>query len=186
MAEEIRPNNDQITIKWGRVSIENGVRRVESTEEEYQEHNQHGPKTYYKVPFDNGTFSLSWKRDSKKKLNLIFQTEEKGKAVHLFKVFINGSPTKNTSKTDILSFVTYAKIAGSHKKKAKVTTKKYHAKADEWHKTSIEFKGNRATVRIDDQVFVIEDERFQEEIIHCGVGHVWGVLETKDVKITKN
>jgi hypothetical protein len=157
-----------------------------STEAEYQAHNQHGPTTFYHVPFTDGTFSLSWKRDSAKKMNLIFQTEENGKPTHLFKVFINGTPTKSHEKTDVISLVTYAPIPGSKKKKAKATTKKYHAEAGKWHPTSVSFKDNVATIRIDDQTFTIEDDRFRKKIVRCGVGHIWGTLETKDVAITNS
>ena len=185
-AQEIKPEGEQVRIKWGRVSEENGIRKVVSTQEEYQAHNQHGPITYYHVPFTNGTFSLLWKRDLPKKINLVFQTEENGQPVHLFKVFINGTPTKNYEKTDVVSLVIYSPIPGSKKKKAKVTTKKYHAEAENWHKTSVTFKDSVATVRINDQTFSIEDERFRKKIARCGVGHIWGTLETKNVTIKKN
>ena len=66
-------------MKWGHVNEVNGVRKVVSTEAEYDSHNQHGPITFYEIPFTNGTFSLSWKRDLPQKINLVFETEENGK-----------------------------------------------------------------------------------------------------------
>lgn len=42
-AQEIKPTEEQTSIKWGKVSEEDGVRKVVSTEEEYHEHNTHGP-----------------------------------------------------------------------------------------------------------------------------------------------
>ena len=113
-AQEIIPAGEQISIKWGRVSEENGVRKVVSTEAEYNAHRKHGPITFYHVPFTNGTFSLSWKRDLPQKMNLVFETEDNGKPTHLFKVFINGTPNKDTAKTDVISFVTYESISGSN------------------------------------------------------------------------
>ena len=116
-AEEVRPTGKQISMKWGRVSENDGVRKVVSTEGEYNAHNRHGPITFYDVPFTNGTFSLSWKRDLSQKINLVFETEEDGKATHLFKVFVNGTPNKDHSKTDVISLVTYESIASSKKKR---------------------------------------------------------------------
>jgi hypothetical protein len=185
-AQEIKPKDEQITIKWGNVSEEGGVRKVVSTEEEYHEHNTHGPITYYHVPFTDGTFSLSWKRDLPQKINLVFETEENGKPTHLFKVFINGRPIKDNATNDVISFVTYASIPGSRKKKATVTTEKHHAEAGEWHTTSVTFADNVATIRVDGKTFTIEDDRLRNKVMKCGVGHIWGSLETKDVTVTKN
>jgi len=185
-AQEINPTGEQITIKWGNVSVEDGVRKVVSTEAEYHEHNTHGPITYYHVPFTDGTFSLSWKRDLPQKINLVFETEENGKPSHLFKVFINGRPTKDHTTNDVISFVTYASIPGSRKKKATVTTEKHHAEAGEWHTTSVTFADNVVTIRVNDETFTIEDDRLRNQVIKCGIGHIWGTLETKDVTVTKN
>lgn len=178
-AQEIKPTEEQITIKWGNVSVEDGVRKVVSTEEEYHEHNTHGPITYYHVPFTDGTFAFSWKRDLPQKINLVFETEENGKPTHLFKVFINGRPTKDHATNDVISFVTYESIPGSKKKKATVTT-------GEWHTTSVTFADKVATIRVDDRTFTIEDDRLRNQVIKCGIGHIWGTLETKDVTVTKN
>ena len=106
-AQAVHPAGQQISMKWGHVDEVNGVRKVVSTEAEYDSHNQHGPITFYEIPFTNGTFSLSWKRDLPQKINLVFETEENGKPTHLFKVFVNGTPNKDHSKTDRISFVTY-------------------------------------------------------------------------------
>jgi len=161
-AQEIKPTDEQTTIKWGNVSEESGVRKVVSTEAEYNSHKQHGPITYYHVPFTDGTFSLTWKRDLPQKINLVFETEENGKRT-LFKVFINGRPTKDHTTNDVISFVTYKSIPGSKKKKATVKTEKFHAEAGEWHKTSVNFDGNVATDRVDDKTFTIEDDRLRNK-----------------------
>ena len=58
-AQEVKPTDEQTTIKWGKVSEDNGVRKVVSTEAEYNSHNRHGPITYYHLPFSNGTFAFS-------------------------------------------------------------------------------------------------------------------------------
>jgi hypothetical protein len=149
-------------------------------------HKKHGPITFYHVPFTSGTFSLSWKRDSPQKMNLVFETEDNGKPTHLFKVFINGRPTKDTAKTDVISFVTYESISGSNKKKATVTTKKHHAKVGVWHKTSVTFDDDVATIRVDDVTFTVEDASLRNKVIKCGVGHIWGTLETKKLTVIKN
>ena len=185
-AEEVRPAGKQISMKWGRVIEDDGVRKVVSTEGEYNAHNRHGPITFYDVPFTNGTFSLSWKRDLSQKINLVFETEEDGKATHLFKVFVNGTPNKDHSKTDVISLVKYESIASPKKKKATVRTEKYHAEAEEWHTASVTFDNNVATIRVDDQTYTVKNDRFRKEVIKCGVGHLWGTLETKNVVITKN
>ncbi len=186
LAQETTPTEEQTAIKWGNVSEENGVRKVVSTEAEYNSHKQHGPITCYHVPFTDCTFSFSWKRDLPQKINLVFETEENGKRTHLFKVFINGRPTKDNAINDVISFVTYESIPDSKKKKATVTTEKYHAEAGEWHTTSVNFDGSVATIRVDDKTFKIEDDRLRNKVIQCGVGHIWGTLETKDVTVTKN
>ena len=185
-AEEVRPAGEQISMKWGHVNDDDGVRKVVSTEAEYNAHNRHGPITFYDVPFTNGIFSLSWKRDLSQKINLVFETKEDGKVTHLFKVFVNGTPNKDHSKTNIISLVTYESVAGSKKKKAAVRTEKYHAEAGKWHTASVAFDDNVATIRVDDETFLVKDDRFRKEVIKCGVGHIWGSLETKNVIITKN
>ena len=185
-AEEVRPAGEQISMKWGHVNDDDGVRKVVSTEAEYNAHNRHGPITFYDVPFTNGIFSLSWKRDLSQKINLVFETKEDGKVMHLFKVFVNGTPNKDHSKTNIISLVTYESVAGSKKKKAAVRTEKYHAEAGKWHTASVAFDDNVATIRVDDETYLVKDDRFRKEVIKCGVGHIWGSLETKNVIITKN
>ena len=186
VAQEFTPAGEQVSMKWGTVSEDVGVRKVVSTEAEYNAHKKHGPKTFYHVPFTNGTFSLSWKRDSPQKMNLVFETEDNGKPSHLFKVFINGTPSKDTAKTDVISLVTYESISGSNKKKARVTTKKHHAQAGEWHKTSVTFDDDVATIRVDDVTFTVEDDSLRNKVMKCGVGHIWGTLETKNVTVIRN
>ena len=185
-AVEVNPVGEQVSMKWGRVNESHGVRKVLSTEVEYNAHNRHGPITFYEVPFDNGTFSLSWKRDLPQKINLVFEAEEDGKATHLFKVFVNGTPNKDHSKTNVISLVTYGSIAGSKKKKATVRMEKYHAEAGKWHTASVAFDDSVATIRVDDETYLVKDDIFRKEVIKCGVGHIWGSLETKNVIITKN
>ena len=185
-AVEVNPAGGQISMKWGHVNEDDGVRKVLGTEAEYNAHNRHGPITFYDVPFTNGTFSLAWKRDLPQKINLVFETEEDGKATHLFKVFVNGTPNKDHSRTDVISLVTYESIAGSNKKKATVRTKEYHAEAGKWHTARVTFDNNVATIHVDDETYIVKDDRFRKEIMKCGVGHIWGTLETKNVVITKN
>ncbi len=115
-AQEVKPTGEQISVKWGDVSTDNGVRTVVSTEAEYNAQNRHGPITFYDIPFTDGAFSLSWKRDLPQKINLVFETEENCKPAHLFKVFVNGTPNKDHSKTDVVSLVTYESIVGSKKR----------------------------------------------------------------------
>ena len=183
---KIIPLDQQTSMKWGKLSEGNGIRKVESTEAEYNSHNRHGPITYYHVPFSKGTFSLSWKHNLTKKVVLVFETEVNGKPSHLFKVFINGTPAKNSTKSDVISFVTYKSIPGSKKKKVNVTTEKYHAEVGEWHETSVTLSDDLATIRIDDRSFTVKDESLRNKVIKCGINHKWGTLETKDVIIVKN
>ena len=53
-AQAVHPAGQQISMKWGHVNEVNGVRKVVSTEAEYDSHNQHGPITFYEIPFTNG------------------------------------------------------------------------------------------------------------------------------------
>ena len=184
-AQEVKPTGEQISMKWGELSTVNGVRTVVSTEAEYNAHNRHGPITFYAIPFTDGAFSLSWKRDLPQKINFVFETEDNGKPTHLFKVFVNGTPNKDHSKTDVVSLVTYEGIDGSKKKKATVRTEKYHAEAGKWHATSVTFDEHVATIRVDDEIYTVKDDRFRKEVMKCGVGHIWGTLETKSVIIAK-
>ena len=43
-AQIVHPAGQQISMKWGHVNEVNGVRKVVSTEAEYDSHNQHGLK----------------------------------------------------------------------------------------------------------------------------------------------
>lgn len=43
-AQVVHPTGQQIIMKWGHVNEVNGVRKVVSTEAEYDSHNQHGLK----------------------------------------------------------------------------------------------------------------------------------------------
>ena len=89
-------------------------------------------------------------------------------------------------RKSISTFFTLFAFRRRHKKKkAKVTTRKHHAEAGKWHKTSVTFEDNVATIRIDDVTFTVEDDSLRKKVIKCGVGHIWGTLETKSVIITK-
>ena len=56
-AEEIIPDTDQTTLLRGTARVSDGIRAVTGETDA----TGHGPITYYNVPFDEGTFSLSWK-----------------------------------------------------------------------------------------------------------------------------
>ena len=94
---------------------ENGVRSITGTRESFEEHNNHGPMTYYNVPFNDGAFSCSLKLEEKNYLILVFDGKGNGKATHAFKVYINGGPNRN-DKADTLTLLTYD---GSTKEKRK-------------------------------------------------------------------
>jgi len=126
LAEITKPAKAQTTLKRGTATIKNGIRTVIRTEAEYQIKN-HSIVTYYEVPFHDGTFSLSWNLDREQKIALVFNGKPDGTATHLFKVFINGHPTKR-HLTDVVSLVTYDGST-KKKKKAQITTKNFHAVA---------------------------------------------------------
>ena len=82
----------------------------------------HGPITYCNVPFDEGTFSLSWKVEKEQSVAFIFDGKRNGKATHVLKVFVNGGPSKRSNE-NTLTLVTYDEST-RQKKKAKVVTHK--------------------------------------------------------------
>jgi hypothetical protein len=111
----IKPAAEQTVTLRGEVTEENGVRSITGTRESFEEHNNHGPMTYYNVPFNDGAFSCSLKLEEKNYLILVFDGKGNGKATHAFKVYINGGPNRN-DKADTLTLLTYD---GSTKKKRK-------------------------------------------------------------------
>ena len=178
-AEEIIPNAEQTTVLRGTARVSDGIRAVSGETDA----TGHGPITYYSVPFDEGTFSLSWKVDKEQSVVFVFDGKRNGKATHVLKVYVNGGPSKRSNE-NTLTLVTYD---GStrQKKKAKVVTHKHHADAGQWHEISVTFKGNQATVVVDRKIFTVTSERLRESIEKCGIGHSLGTLQTKDVKIDK-
>jgi hypothetical protein len=43
-----------------------------------------------------------------------------------------------------------------------------------------------ATIRVDDVTFTAEDDSLRNKVIKCGVGHIWGTLEMKNVTVIKD
>jgi hypothetical protein len=105
------------------------------------------------------------------------------KATHSLKVYVNGGPTKN-GNADTLTLLTYDGST-KEKKKAKIARHKHHAEAGQWHKTSVTFEDNKATVVIDGRTFTVSSDKLRQPIEKFGVAHTWGTLHTKDVKIDK-
>ena len=178
-AEEIIPDTDQTTLLRGTARVSDGIRAVTGETDA----TGHGPITYYNVPFDEGTFSLSWKVEKEQSVAFVFDGKRNGKATHVLKVYVNGGPSKRSNE-NTLTLVTYD---GStrQKKKAKVVRHKHHADAGQWHEISVAFKGNQATVVVDWKTFTVTSERFRAPVEKCGVGHSLDTLQTKDVKIDK-
>jgi len=181
-AEEIVPSEQQTKLLRGTADVADCIRSVKGTGDA-DENNGHGPITYYNVPFDDGVFSFSWKVGVEQHVVLVFNGTRKGKASHVLKVYFNGAPTRN-AKADALTLVTYD---GStrQKKKAKLARHKHHADAGQWHKTSVTFEDNKASIAINDKTFMVMSDRFREQIQQSGVMHMSGTLQTKDVKIQK-
>ena len=178
-AEEIIPSVEQTTLLRGTVELSDTVRAVTGETDA----TGHGPITYYNVPFNEGTFSLSWKVEKEQSVAFVFDGKRNGKATHVLKVYVNGGPSKRSNE-NTLTLVTYD---GStrQKKKAKVVTNEHHADAGQWHDIIVTFQGNQATVVVDRKTFTVTSERFRESVEKCGVGHSLGTLHTKDVKIDK-
>ncbi len=177
----IKPETERTVTLRGTVTEVNGVRSITGTKESFKAHNNHGPITYYKIPFNNGRFSCSWKVESEQKVVFVFDGKSNGKATHAMKVFINGSPVKN-SKTDEITLLTYDGST-KQKKKAKLSRHKHHAEPGQWHKISVTFEGKQATVVLDGKSFTATSDRFRQPFEKTGIGHAWGTLHTKDVKI---
>ena len=178
-AEEIVPSEDQTNFKGGTVEVTDGIRFITGEADA----TGHGPITYYQVPFQEGTFSLSWKVDAEQRFLLVFDGKANGKATHALKVYFNGGPTKN-SKEDDLTLLTYDGST-KEKKKAKIIKHDYHADAGKWHEVSVRFEGDEATVVVGRKAYTVTSERFLEGIEKTGVGHFSGTLQTKELKIEK-
>lgn len=179
-AEEIVPGEEQTTSKGGAVEIVDGIRSITGEADE----TGHGPITYYHVPFQNGTFSLSWRVEKEQKFLLVFDGKPNGKATHALKVYFNGGPSKK-SKEDDLTLITYDGST-KEKKKAKIIKYEHHADAGEWHQVSVTIQDNEATVLFGRKKYTVTSDRFLEPIEKSGVGHFAGTLQTKDVKITEH
>lgn len=61
-----------------------------------------------------------------------------------------------------------------------------HAEAGKWHNTIVNFDDDVVTVRVDDVTLTVKDDSLRNKVIKCGVGHIWGTLETKILKVIKN
>jgi hypothetical protein len=177
-AEEITPSEEQTTLLRGTVTVKDGIRAVTGTVDE----TGHGPLTYYNIPFQEGTFSCSWKVDAEQPVLFVFDGGGNGKATHVLKVYINGGPGKSSS--DTLTLVTYDGST-KEKKNANMAKHKHHADPEKWHEISVTFEGNKATVVVDRKTFTVTSDQFHEAIEKCGIGHFSGTLETKDVKVDK-
>jgi hypothetical protein len=178
-AEEIIPDTGQTTLLRGTARVSDGIRAVTGETDA----TGHGPITYYNVPFDEGTFSLSWKVEKEQSVAFVFDGKRNGKATHVLKVYVNGGPSKRSNE-NTLTLVTYD---GStrQKKKAKVVTHRHHADAGQWHEISVTFIGNQATVVVDRKIFTVTSERLRESIEKCSIGHSLETLQTKGLKIDK-
>ena len=172
-AEEIVPSEEQTTFKGGSAEVADGIRKVTGEKDE----TGHGPITYYHVPFQEGTFSLSWKVEKEQKFLLVFDGKPNGKATHALKVYFNGGPSKN-SKEDDLTLLTYDGST-KEKKKAKIIKHEYHADAGKWHEVSVTIKGNEATLVVGRKKYTVTSDSFLEPIEKTGVGHFSGALQTK-------
>ncbi len=177
-AEDIVPTAEQTIAKGGSVEVADGIRSITGETDA----TGHGPITYYHVPFQEGTFSLSWKVEKNQKFLLVFDGKPDGKATHALKVYFNGGPLKRSKEND-LTLITYD---GStrEKKKAKIIKHEYHAVSGKWHEVRVTFKGDKATVVVGRKKYSVTSDRFLEPIEKSGVGHFSGTLQTKDVIIT--
>lgn len=179
-AEIIVPSEEQTILKRGVARLHQGVRTITGSVDA----TGHGPITYYIVPFRRGTFSLSWKASNEDRVVFVFDGKANGKATHVLKVYVNGSPGVRTSEPDTLTLITYDG-SSAEKKKATLAKFDYHASADQWHCLTATFDGSEAVVVVDGKSFVVASDRFSESIEKCGVTHFSGLLRTRDVQIRK-
>ena len=180
VAEVIVPTEEQTILLRGSAEVHHGIRTVAGSVDA----TSHGPITYYAVPFQRGTFSLSWKSSNEDRVAFVFDGKANGKATHVLKVYVNGSPSTKKLEQDTLTLITYD---GSSKETKKATIEKFghHASGNEWHQLMVTFDGSEATVVVDKKSFVVASKRFLETIQKCGVTHFSGVLETRDVQVRK-
>ncbi len=178
-AAEIIPNTEQTQLLRGTFK-QSGDTRVVSGE---QDSTGHGPITYYHVPFQEGTFSASWKVEEEQSVTFIFDATPQGKATHLLKVCVNGGPGTK-SRTNHLTLITYDGSTRK-KKKAKVIRNQHHATPAKWHDIRVSITGDQATILTDGKEFKITSTRFSEGIQKIGIAHSSGDLLTRQVKISK-
>ena len=180
VAEVIVPTEEQTILLRGSAEVRQGVRAVTGSVDA----TGHGPITYYTIPFQRGTFSLSWKSSNEDRVAFVFDGKANGKATHILKVYVNGSPSTKKLEQDTLTLITYD---GSSKETKKATIEKFghHASGNQWHQLMATFDGSEATVVVDKKSFVVASKRFRESIEKCGVTHFSGVLETRDVQVRK-
>ena len=178
VAEVIVPTEEQTILLRGSAEVRQGVRAVTGSVDA----TGHGPITYYTIPFQRGTFSLSWKSSNEDRVAFVFDGKANGKATHILKVYVNGSPSTKKLERDTLTLVTYD---GSSKGTKKATIEKFghHASGNQWHHLMATFDGSEATAVVDKKSFVVASKRFRESIERCGVTHFSGVLETRDVQV---
>ena len=178
-AELVEISDAMITQNRGKSSTKDGV-RIQTGE---LDATGHGPISLYAIPFQEGLVSFSWKVDIEQKVMFLLDGKKNGKATHHLKVYFNGRPGKK-SKSDQLTILTYD---GSTKQKKKATLKvnEYYAKPGQWHKTSIAIKGSKATIKVNDQTYVVSSEKFLEGVQRIGIGNFTGSLYTKDMRVEK-
>ena len=178
-AEEVVPSEEQTKLMRGTAEVRDGIRAVRGETDA----TGHDPITYDNIPFDDGTFSLSWKVDVEQHVVFVFDGKANGKATHAMKVFVNGAPG-GSERDDVLTLVSYDGST-KQKKKAIMAKHKHHADAGQWHKTIVTFENNQATLVLDNKTFTATSGRFCEPLEKCGVIHMTGMLQTKNLKILK-
>jgi len=179
-AEEIHPSPEQVTLLKGQYQMQEGIRIVTGETDD----TGHGPITYYHVPFKKGSFSTQWKHDQEQKNLFVIDAQKNGKATHLLKVYVNGM-NKKVKAPNTLTIITYD---GSTKLKKKATIKKYsyHVEVGKWNSISIQIQDLEASIQINQDIFKVQSERFNEGVTKIGIGHFSDRLYTKNTFIQRD
>jgi len=179
-SEEIIPSESQIQVLRGKMSVSEGIQTTSASQ---TSDDSHGAVTYYKIPFNEGTFSFSWKVDQKQGVTLILDSKPNGKDTHICKVIMDGTVGKKT-KQNVVTMMTY-NGSTREKKTAQKKVEPLAFIAGQWNITSITVEGDKATVHINDNSFTMTSELFKRQIMKVGIGTGKGTIFTKDVIVNK-
>jgi hypothetical protein len=165
----VKPTSAQRRILRGEMTEVEGILNVTGSQASFSKHQNHGPITFYDVPFTDGTFSIEWNHELAQTVTCVFDTEIDGKREHVMKLRF---------ESETLWCISYS---GG---KAQITKHPFVTKPNVWHNTQVQFKGQTVSVIIDGQTFEYTAPTLSQRKITSGITHGWGTLSIKNTLIT--